>query len=209
MKITVFGATGGIGGHVVQQALDAGHRVTAVVRDAARLDIKHPSLNVAAVPALTDPEVLCPMPEGADAVISGVGPHGPKDGPVAQNATRGILRAMETGSVRRFVAVSAAAIGPMPEGESFLNRRIMVPLLLTLMRDLSADLAAMEDEIRRSATEWTILRPPRLVNTPLTGAYRTCIGGNVPRGYAISRANVAHAMLGDPATIKQAVGVAN
>ncbi len=30
MKITVFGATGGIGGHVVRQALDAGHHVTAV-----------------------------------------------------------------------------------------------------------------------------------------------------------------------------------
>jgi hypothetical protein len=42
--------------------------------------------------------------------------------------------------------------------------------------------------------------------------YRTSVGGNVPRGYAISRANVAHAMiavLGDPTTVKQAVGVAN
>jgi hypothetical protein len=46
----------------------------------------------------------------------------------------------------------------------------------------------------------------------LTGTYRTSIGGNVPRGYAISRANVAHAMLAaldDPATLRQAVGVAN
>ena len=70
----------------------------------------------------------------------------------------------------------------------------------------------MEVEIRRSATEWTIVRPPKLVNKPLTGTYRTCVGGNVPRGYAISRANVAHAMiaaLGDPTTLKQAVGIAN
>jgi hypothetical protein len=50
------------------------------------------------------------------------------------------------------------------------------------------------------------------VNKPLTAKYRTAVGGNVPRGYAISRANVAHAMLAvlnDPATLRQAVGVAN
>jgi hypothetical protein len=46
---------------------------------------------------------------------------------------------------------------------------------------------------------------------PLTGKYRIVVGGNVPRGYSISRANVAHAMLAvldDPATVGQAVGVA-
>ncbi|MGW4973647.1 NmrA family NAD(P)-binding protein, partial [Streptomyces albidoflavus] len=35
MRITVFGATGGVGGEVVRQALEAGHEVTAVVRDPA------------------------------------------------------------------------------------------------------------------------------------------------------------------------------
>jgi hypothetical protein len=150
--------------------------------------------------------------DASDAAISGVGPRGPKDGPVATNTTRGILRALEAGGVRRFVAVSAVPVGPVPEGESFLNRRIVLPLISTLLRDLYADLAAMEDEIRRSTTEWTIVRPPKLVDKPLTGTYRKSIGGNVPRGYAISRANVAHAMLaalGDPATLRQAIGVAN
>jgi NAD(P)H-binding len=74
-----------------------------------------------------------------------------------------------------------------------------------------ADLADMEDEIRRSATEWTVVRPPRLVKKPLTGKYRTVVGGNVPRGYSISRADTAHLMLAvldDRATLAQAVGVA-
>jgi uncharacterized protein YbjT (DUF2867 family) len=69
----------------------------------------------------------------------------------------------------------------------------------------------MEDEIRRSGTEWTIVRPPKLVNKALTGRYRTCVGANVPRGYSVSRADVAHAMLemlDDPATVRQAVGIA-
>jgi uncharacterized protein YbjT (DUF2867 family) len=211
MKLTVFGATGGIGGHVVRQALDAGHKVTAVVRDPARFDLSHPALEVATVPDLTDPEAVRPVLEGADAAISGVGPRGRKDGPVASNATRGILRAMEASGVRRFVAVSAVPVGAIPEGESFANRRIVLPFFSALLRDVYADLAAMEEEIRRSTTQWTVVRPPKLVNKPLSGTYRSVVGGNVPRGYSISRADTAHAMLAaldDPATLGQAVGVA-
>lgn len=211
MKMTVFGATGRVGEHVVRQALSAGHQVTAVVRDPARFDVSHPALQVATVPGLTDPEVLRPALEGSDAAISGVGPRGRKDGPVASGATRGLLRAMEASGVRRFVAVSAVPVGPVPQGESFVNRRILLPCISAFARDVYADLAEMEDEIRRSATEWTIVRPPRLVNKQLTGNYRTVIGGNVPRGYSISRADVAHLMLAvldNPATFRQAIGVA-
>jgi uncharacterized protein YbjT (DUF2867 family) len=99
----------------------------------------------------------------------------------------------------------------VPEGESFLNRRVLLPFIGALLRDVYADLAAMEDEIRRSATQWTVVRPPKLVDKPLTGEYRIAVGGNVPRGYAISRADTAHAMLAaldNPATLGQAVGVA-
>ena len=49
MKLTVFGATGGIGGQVVRQALAAGHEVTAVIRAAGRFDVNHRALEVATV----------------------------------------------------------------------------------------------------------------------------------------------------------------
>lgn len=211
MKLTVFGATGGIGGHVIRQALAAGHKVTAVVRDPARFALRHPALDVLTVPGLTDPEVLEPVLAASEAAISGVGPRGRNAGPVASTATRGILRAMEASGVRRFVAVSAAPVGPAPEGDSFINRRILLPFISAALRDLYADLAEMEDEIRRSATDWTIVRPPKLVNKALTGTYRTVAGASVPRGYTISRADVAHAMLGalaDPATLRQVIGIA-
>jgi putative NADH-flavin reductase len=211
MKMTVFGASGGVGGQVVRQALDAGHKVTAVVRDPARFQLRHPALEVLAVPGLTDPELLRPALDASDAALSGIGPRGRKDGPVASSATRGILGALEASGVRRFVAVSAAPVGPVPAGDSWLNRRILLPFVGALLRDVYADLAEMEDEIRRSTTEWTVLRPPKFTNRPLTGRYRISVGGSVPRGYTISRADVAHAMLAvldDPATVRQPVGVA-
>jgi len=211
MKVTVFGTTGGIGGHVVRQALDHGYAVTAVVRDPARLDVRHPTLEVAAVPALDDADALGPVLRGSDAVLSGVGPRGRNDGPVASTATRTILSAMHAEGVRRLVAVSAAPVGPIPDGDSLLNRRIVLPGISALLKDLYADLRAMEDAMANSPAEWTVMRPPKLVNKPLTGRYRTAIGSNVARGYTISRADVAHAMLaavGDPATIRRAIGIA-
>ncbi|MBY0386905.1 MAG: SDR family oxidoreductase [Mycobacterium pseudokansasii] len=69
----------------------------------------------------------------------------------------------------------------------------------------------MEAELGRSNITWTIVRPPKLTNKPLTGSYRTTLGGNVPRGSAISRADVAPLMLtalDQPATVRQAIGIA-
>jgi putative NADH-flavin reductase len=211
MKLTVFGASGRIGGHLVRQALDAGHAVTAVVRDAARFEVRDAALAVATVPDLGDLTALLPTLEDCDGALSAVGPRGRNDGPVAATATRCILRALEASSVRRFVAVSAVPVGPTPDGESFVNRRLLLPMMGAFLRDLYADLAVMEGDIRDSATDWTILRPPKLVDKPLTATYRTVVGANVPRGYFISRADAAHAMLASftsPATIRQPLGVA-
>ncbi|HEY3008645.1 MAG TPA: NAD(P)H-binding protein [Micromonosporaceae bacterium] len=211
MKLTVFGATGRIGEQAVRQALGAGHTITAVVREQSRLDIDHPSLDVVRVAGLADPEPLVPAVAGRDAVLSAVGPRRRSDTAVASTATRGILGALEAAGVRRFAAVSAVPVGPVPPGESWFNRRILLPAITRLLREVYADLATMEDEIRHSDTDWTIIRPPNLVNRPLTNTYRTVIGGNVPRGKSIGRADVAHAMLAlldDAATIRQAVGVA-
>ncbi|NIK57527.1 NAD(P)-dependent oxidoreductase [Kribbella shirazensis] len=211
MRITVFGATGGIGGHVVRQALDAGHKVTAVVRTSSAFELEHPSLEVVRVPGLDAAEPLREAIDGSAAVISGVGPRGRKDGPVASRSTKSILTAMEAAGVRRFVAVSAAPLGPVPPDESFLNRRVLLPLINAFAADVYADLRVMEADIRNSATDWTILRPPKLNNKDLTGRYRTMVGGTVTRGYLISRADVAHLMLAvldDQSTVAQPVGVA-
>jgi putative NADH-flavin reductase len=211
VRVTVFGATGGIGRHIVRQALERGYAVTAVVRDPARLDVRHPALEVTTVAALDDADALAPRLRGSDAVLSGVGPRGRNDGPVASAATRTILDAMHTGGVRRLIAVSAAPVGPVPDGDSFLNRRILLPTVGAVLKNVYTDLRAMEHAMANSTAEWTVVRPPKLVNKPLTGRYRTALGGGVARGYTISRADVAHAMLAavdDPATIRQVIGVA-
>ena len=209
MNLTVFGATGGIGREIVRQALGAGHRVTAVVRDPARLGVTGDALEVFRAD-LTDPKALRDAVAGRDAVLSGLGARSRKDAGVAARLTRVVLGAMEAEGVRRLVVVSAGPVGPEPEGAKLVDRAAR-GIVSALLRDVYADLREMEAELARSGTDWTSLRPPRLQNKPLTGTYRTVVGGFPPGGRFIARADVAHAMLAaldDAGTVKQGVGVA-
>ncbi|WP_405806765.1 NAD(P)H-binding protein [Streptomyces sp. NBC_00210] len=209
MRLTVFGATGGIGQEIVRQALASGHEVTAVVRDPSRFPITGPDLQVFKAD-LKEGESLRAAVVGRDAVLSGLGARRRADAGIAAKLTRSVLWAMEAEETRRLLVVSAGPLGPAPEGTPLLDRT-MLAVINTLLRDVYDDLRAMEEELARSATDWTSVRPPRLLNKPVTGSYRTVVGGNPRSGRTIGRADVAHAMLAmvdDPATVKQGVGVA-
>ncbi|MGW0730941.1 NAD(P)-dependent oxidoreductase [Streptomyces sp. NPDC002851] len=213
MDLTVFGATGGIGQEVVRQALRAGHRVTAVVRDPSRLSVTGEGLRVVRADLTRDAEALREAVAGRDAVLSGLGARNLKDARagVAATLTRPVLRALEESGTRRFVAVTAGPLAAEPPDQAFLHRRVMFPLVSRVLRAVYADLRVLEDEVRRSGTDWTIMRPPKLLNRPVTGTYRTALNVNLPGGSTIGRADVAHAMLAvldDPATVRQAVSVA-
>ncbi|MFF8270921.1 NAD(P)-dependent oxidoreductase [Streptomyces sp. NPDC016562] len=216
MKITVFGATGGVGREVVRQALDAGHEVTAVVRDPARLPVPaHERLRVATVSDVTDQEAVLSVISGQDAVVSALGAASNKQAkatPVAGPALTAITSAMDRAGVRRLSAVSAAPVGPLADGEGMFTRAVVYPLLRRLLRDLYADLAVMEAAMGASGTQWTVIRPPMLQNKPRTGTYRRALDANVRGGRTIPRADVADALLTtltDPATAGHAVGVAS
>lgn len=209
MKLTVFGATGGTGQEIVRQALDAGHQVTAVVRDPARFTMTGERLEVFRAD-LTDAQALRPAVAGRDAVLSGLGARSRKDAGIATRLTRTVLGAVEPEGVRRLVVVSAAPVGPAPEDDGFLDRT-MRGIVSAVLKDIYADLREMEAELAGSATDWTVVRPPRLQDKPLTGTYRKVLGGFPRAGRFLARADVAHAMLaalGDRATVKQGVGVA-
>ncbi|CAL9452860.1 hypothetical protein SUDANB6_02473 [Streptomyces sp. enrichment culture] len=209
MKLTVFGATGGVGQEIVRQALQAGHQVTAVVRDPARLPVTGTGPEVFRTD-LSSPEAVRPAVSGRDAVLSGLGARSRKDAGVATRLTRTVLGAMEAEGVRRLLVVSAAPVGPEPKGAGLLDRSVRA-VVSAVLKDVYADLREMEAEVARSRTDWTVVRPPRLQDKPVTGRYRTVVGGFPAKGRFLGRADVAHAMLamtGDAATVGQGVGVA-
>lgn len=209
MKLTVLGATGGIGRHIVSDALADGHQVTAVVRDPARLPVRHQNLSVVTANPL-DAAALKPAVEGADGVLSGIGPaarHDPTN--PASSSARAAVEAMVAAGVRRLIVVSAAPLNRAGAGQSALTRRVLSPMLWVLLKEVYTDLALMERILRESGLDWTSVRPPRLQDKAGRGRYRHAIEAG-PAGSTIARADVARAMLNfvtDPETVRHAVGV--
>ena len=109
MKLTIFAATGGIGRQMLNKAIVAGHDVTAVVRNPAKLADKGVRTVKADLDA-PDQAVLEAWVAGADAVFSGLGPRVMNKPGVAERGTRAIVNAMKAKKVRRIVVVSAAPI---------------------------------------------------------------------------------------------------
>ena len=92
MELTIFGATGGTGTCLTRQALTAGHHVTAVVRDPARLPVPaSPRLRVMTAD-LMDPAAISPAVTGADAVLAAFGPRGTGPTTVLREGTRSVIR---------------------------------------------------------------------------------------------------------------------
>jgi putative NADH-flavin reductase len=221
MKLTIFAATGRIGAHVVEQALAAGHDVTAAVRNPGNVaaDVR----TVAADLSAPDAAVLESAVSGADAVISCLGPRRRADTGITAPGTRGIVSAMKAGGVRRLVVVSAAPVGTVPSpgrpnpprhdpGDGFFMRHLASPMIKVVLRRHYADLAVMEDDLRESDLDWTVVRPPRLTDGPRTGRYRTAFGQNLRGGTRVSRADVADLMLASldrTETIGQSIGIAD
>src|SRR5215475_7402919 len=126
MKLTIFGATGATGTTLTTQALAACHDVTAVVRDASRLTIPdHARLHVVTADVM-DPASISPAIDGADAVISAVGPRLSGPTTVIRDSVRSIIQAMEKTGTRRFVEVSGSIVAD--EGESLYMRFLVKPL---------------------------------------------------------------------------------
>jgi putative NADH-flavin reductase len=221
MKLTIIAATGGVGRELLQQALAAGHDVTAVVRNPGKL-----SRQVRAITTdLTAPDTaaLESAVAGADAVLSGLGPHSNSDAGIASQGTRAIVAAMRATGVQRIVAVSAAPVSTVPTrsnpsspkhdpGDGFFMRYLFSHVASAMFGKVYADLAQMEDILAGSGLDWTVVRPPQLTDKSLTGTYRTANGQNIRGGWSVPRADVAQFMitvLGQPGTIHQAIGIAS
>jgi putative NADH-flavin reductase len=200
MRLTVFGATGGIGTEVVSQALARNHEVTAVVRDPSRLAVAPGATLMVITADVMDPTTIKPALDGADAVISALGPR--RGGPptILTDSMRAILTALDAATVRRLIAVSASGFFTEP-GEGPLTRYAAKPILRLILRDNCADTRRMEQLITASSTDWTLMRPAQLKNAPRR-PYKTALDHYV--GPRIARADVADAILNalpDQATI--------
>ena len=188
-RLAILGGSGATGRHLIDEALRAGHDVTALVRNPASLEGVGPGVRVV-VGELTDPAVTAETVNGATAVISALGSReGRRATTVYSDAVRSVLAA----GVHRVVAVSAVPAAP-DASKTLVERRLVHPLLHLFFGGSYADMRRMEALLAGSDALWTVLRPPRLTNGAARGTYRQSTE-RLPRPSSISRADLAAALV--------------
>jgi putative NADH-flavin reductase len=212
MKLTVFGATGGVGREVVDQALDAGHEVTAYVRNPAKLELTHPQLTVA-VGELTDRDAVQGAVAGADAVISALGPSLDRKatGMPLVEGTRNIVEAMEAEGVGRYIGMATPSLRDPRDSRSALG--LIVPFMgRTLLSRAYRELLEMSEIVTASDLNWTIARFTRPTDGERTGTVRAGFLGVDRIGASITRSDIAAFLLdqvADPRFGRAAPAISN
>jgi putative NADH-flavin reductase len=192
MNILIVGASRGIGRELVEQALAAGHAVTALARNPAKVDSADEQLRTVKG-SILDAATLDQAVAGRDAVCCTIGVKTPWEQPTPFSVgTQRLLEAMKKAGVRRLVCITGIGAGDSRGHGGFLYDYVLFPLLL---KGIYADKDRQEALIRASDTDWTIVRPGFLINGPLTGNYRVFTDLSGITAGRISRADVAHFML--------------
>lgn len=186
-KITVLGATGRTGRHVLGLAARRGMPVTVLTR---RPHLLASPVGLARIITGdgTDPPAVRDAVTGADTVVAIIGASSRRGPHQAAAVSRVLIPAMTVGGVSRFVITSAyPVVAEKP--------RLAIGLLRLILADAYADLAAMEQIVSGQAgLAWTVARLTRLADGPARGGTRIS-RELLARPSAITRVDAAAALL--------------
>ena len=210
IRITVFGATGGTGRQLVEQALASGYQVVAYARNPSKLDIKNEHLAIVQG-ELTDQALIEDAVKDADAVISVLGPRGGSKSKPLTQGMQNIIAAMKKHGVRRLIissTISAKDPNDLPE----LRARALVNFVKLTMHAAYEEIVSVAETVRASDLDWTIVRLTLLNDKPKSGKVRVGYLGKGEVGRWVSRADVADFMLKqieDTKYLRQAPTISN
>lgn len=203
MRLTLIGATGGIGGELLRLAQGASHEVTALVRRPEAAE----KLTVArtVVGDIRDADAVSQAVAGSEAVLWTVGAtrNTADQVPIFESGARILVEAMRSHGVRRLIALSGAAIG-IPGERKPLSGLLMSAIVRVAARSVYLAKLREYEIFSRSDLDWTLVRPPRVVDGPPTGL--VVIGDSLASSQ-VTQGDIADAMLRlllDPAAVRTA-----
>ena len=193
MKLLIIGGTGGTGKELINQALEQGHSLTALVRNPEKVKIAHQNLSVIKGNVL-DFDKVQEVVAGQDAVLSALG-HKRFfiKTTILSEGTKNIIHAMEKHNVNRFICVTSLGINDSRFNLGLYYTLFVIPFIVFFY---FWDKSKQERLIRRSKLDWTIIRPGQLTNGKKRGNYKHGANvGNYILTKMISRTDVAHFIL--------------
>ena len=192
MNVTVFGATGGVGSQVVDQLRTRGHHVTAYVRNPAKVPTTWSDDVTLVVGELSDAEAVDRAVQGADAVVSALGPSLDRKatGLPLVEGTRNIITAMQRHGVRRYVGNGTPSVLDHRDRPNW-QTKVSTFMASTFLRRAYDELVGMSEIVMTSGLDRTIVRFLAPKDGPAKGQLRHGFYGHDKLGFNVTRADIA------------------
>lgn len=210
--IALFGATGPTGKHIIEEALKQGYSLSVYTRDAKKLESFADRVKIV-VGDLSNQDAIAKCINGADVVISALGPNGLNvqgDKPVMRGLTN-IIAAMKHASVHRLIQISTAAYRDPKDSFAFKAHAFAL-LFKVIARKGYEDIKATGELIANSDLDWTLVRIPNLKDGPANGNVNVGWYGKTKLSMKLSRANLAKFLVNqveDKAFVRAAPAIAD
>jgi len=205
-QIVIFGATGGTGQALVQQALDKDYKVKAFVRSPQKLKVVHRNLKVIKGNVLEYSDVLNAI-DDQDVIFCNLGMPASDKSTLRADGTANIVKAMKEKNVSRFICQTSLGFADSKEVLPWHMKYLIVPFIL---KNAFKDHELQESVIEKSNLDWTIVRPGNMTNGKLTENYKHGFKATEKIKLKVSRSDVAHFMLAqadDQQYLHQKVGL--
>ena len=175
MKVALIGATGYVGSQLLNEALDRGHQVTAIVRRTERLPV-HPNLTPKQADIM-DTDALAGLVAGHDAVMAAFNPDRTAPGDVYERmvaGARSIIEATKKSGVKRLLVVGGAGSLEIAPGQQLIDQPDFPPEWKAGAGGTKQFLYLLKEE---PDLEWTFLSPAASLEPgERTGSFR--LGGD-------------------------------
>lgn len=200
MRILILGATGRTGRLILEEALDRGHEVTVLARDAGKIKSASPLLNVLeGTPA--DPTSLSQAMNNCEAILSALNISRVNDFPWSRLRTpkdflstvmSNIIEISPRHRIRRVIFTSAWGAAETRKDIPGWFRWFIEHSNIRYPYD---DHARQEELVSKSSLDWTAVRPAGLINSKKKKEIIVSINNHPRPHIIISRYNVARFML--------------
>ncbi|WP_227978557.1 NAD(P)-dependent oxidoreductase [Deinococcus terrestris] len=190
MTLALLGGTGRTGRLLIDRALAQGYALRVLARDPERLHRRDAALTPVTGDARHADDVFRLL-EGADAVLSTLGPVRGDGAGVMGQAAHHLVAVMPGLGLSRLITLTGAGVR-QPGDHPKLSDRLIRRALATLQPDVLRDSEAHVATITASPLDWTVVRVPRLGDGPMQ-PLKVGMVGDI--GTFVSRASTADFML--------------
>lgn len=168
MEVAIFGATGQVGRHLVNQALLKGYKVRAFGRNVHELNDNNDDLTLIKGGVFDDKDVFDAL-KGCDAVLSVLGGSFDGTDKTRSLGIKNIIAQMKRASVKRIIALGGMGVLDHPEGGLIIEQPEYPEEYIPVGREHQK----AWEQLEASGLNWTFVCSPDIIDADPVGNFIT------------------------------------